>query len=169
MMKKAILAAAAILTFCSVSLAQSRTDRVEYQESSARNLEPQQSVMITPMIADLQLISDKIAYTEKDAFSRYPVSPAIVKLVPEFKKIALSRAARAYKADAIVGATIDVITNEAGFLEITVSGYPAKYVNFRNATEQDVNLVAKAKSVTGEENNKILENPEGQTRLQIEK
>ena len=125
--------------------------------------------MITPMIADLQLISDKIAHTEKDAFSRYPVSPAIVKLVPEFKKIALSRAARAYKADAIVGATIDVITNEAGFLEITVSGYPAKYVNFRNATEQDVNLVAKAKSVTGEENNKILENPEGQTRLQIEK
>ena len=168
-MKRSILVSAAALVFCTIASAQSRTDRVEYQESSARNLEPQQSVMITPMIADLQLISDKIAYTEKDAFSKYPVSQAIVKLVPEFKKIALSRAARAYKADAIVGATIDVITNNAGFLEITVSGYPAKYVNFRNATTQDVELVAKAKSVTGDENNKILENPEGQTRLQIEK
>lgn len=168
-MKKITAILTAILAACTIASAQSRTDRVEYQESSARNLEPQQSVMITPMIADLQLISDKIAYTETEAFAKYPVSQAIVKLVPEFKKIALSRAARAYKADAIVGATIDVITNAEGFLEITISGYPAKYVNFRNARLEDVELVAKAKAVTGSDNNKILENPEGQTKLQIEK
>lgn len=154
---------------CTTALAQQRTDKVEYQESSARNLEPVQSVMISPLIADMEVVSEKIYYTETEAFRNYTVSPAIVSFIPEFKKVALSRAARAYKADAIVGATVDVITNAQGRIEITISGYPARYTNFRNATLDDVTLVGKAKSIASGNDDEILQNPKNRTNLTIEK
>ncbi len=159
----------AMVLCASGAFAQQRTDKFEYQESSARNLEPEQSVMITPMIADMEVVADKIYYTESEAFANYAVTPAIVSFIPEFKKVALSRAARAYKADAIVGATVDVVTNAQGRLEITISGYPARYTNFRNATTNDIALVGQAKNVVGRQNDEILKNPKGQTRITLEK
>ncbi len=159
----------AILSCTSAAFAQQRTDKVEYQESSARNFEPVQSVMISPMIADMEVIYEKIYYTETEAFRNYTVSPAIVSLIPEFKKVALSRAARAYKADAIVGATVDVITNADGRIEITISGYPAHYTNFRNATRDDIALVGQAKVVADDNHNEILKKPKSMTNLTIEK
>lgn len=168
MMKKIVFLLVALVAAAGAT-AQQRADKVEYQESSARNLEPEQAVMITPMIADMEVISDKIYYTETEAFRNYAVTSAIVSFIPEFKKVALSRAARAYQADAIVGATVDVITNEQGKLEITISGYPAKYTRFRNATTEDIALVGHAKSVAGDNNDGILKNPQGQTRITLEK
>lgn len=169
MKSRQILLILAMTVSASVAFAQQRTDKVEYQESSARNLEPVQSVMISPMIADMEVIADKIYYTETEAFRNYTVSQAIVSFIPEFKKVALSRAARAYKADAIVGATVDVITNAQGKIEITISGYPARYTNFRNATRDDVALVGQAKAVASGNDDEILKNPKGRTNLTIEK
>lgn len=166
---KKLLFLTAFVALSLSAVAQQRTERVEYQESSARNLEPEQAVMIAPMIADIKIVAEKIYYTEKEAFKNYQVSSSIVALVPEFKKIALSRAARAYKADAIVGATVDVVTNENGTLEITISGYPACYTNFRNATSEDIALVEQAKRVAGANNEEILKNPKNRTNLTIEK
>lgn len=158
-----------LLTVCSsVALAQNKPS-VDYKESSARNLEPQHSVMITPLIADLSIIGDRIVYTEKEAFENYQVTSEIVKFIPNFKKVALSRAARAYKADAIIGATVDVITNPAGRLEITVSGYPAKYSNFRNATAEDISLVKQGLDVMTDNNADVLTSPGSQTKIEIEK
>ncbi len=169
MKKQTFLLFVAMLFSVTWTFGQQRIEKTDYQESSARNLEPEQSVMIAPMIADMEVISGKIYYTETEAFSNYPVTPAIVQLVPEFKKVALSRAARAYKADVIIGATVDVITNAAGRLEITISGYPACYTNFRNATLEDISLVGQAKNVAGDRNDEILQNPDVRTNLTIEK
>ena len=63
--------------------------------------------------------------------------------MPEFKKIALSRAAKANNADVLVGTIMD-ITTENGRLVIAVSGYAAKYKNFRNATTKDADLIREA-------------------------
>ncbi len=167
-MKKLFFSCLALVVAIGSASAQSRTERVDYQESSARNLEPQQSVMISPMIADMEVVADKIYYTETEAFRNYPLTEALIPFVPEFKKVALSRAARAYKADVIVGATVDVITNGQGYLEITISGYPARYTRFRNATSEDIDLVAQADRVMGD-SEEILQNPDTQTRVTIEK
>ncbi len=121
-------------------------DKLQYQESSARSLEPAHAVMITPFVADMQLLGDRISYTESEAFADYAITPSIVDFIPTFKNIALSRAAKFHKADAIVGATVDVITNDNGRIEITISGYPVKYVNFRNATIEDVELQSRAQA-----------------------
>lgn len=134
-----ILAMAAI---SASAFAQSKTS-IDYKESSARNLEPMHSVMVAPLIADLNVVGDQVTYTEKDAFANYTVDANVVKYIPDFKKVALSRAARAHKADAIIGATVDVVTNASGHLEITITGYPARYTNFRNATSEDIILVQK--------------------------
>lgn len=166
-MKKLVLCAIALMGVLSAS-AQNRLERVEYQESSARNIEPQQSVMIAPLIADLQILSGKISYTEVEAFKNYEVTPAIVQYIPDFKKVALSRAARKYEADVIVGATVDVVTNSLGRIEITISGYPARYTNFRNATAQDVSLVGAAKVVC-DDNVGILNSAESRTDITIQK
>lgn len=121
-------------------------DRLQYQESSARSLEPAHAVMITPFVADMQLLGDRISYTETEAFASYVLTTNVVQDISTLKNIALSRAARHYNAYAIVAATVDVVTNSEGRLGITISGYPVKYVNFRNATLEDVELQSRAQS-----------------------
>ena len=142
-MRKLILVVFAVLSTTSIF---AQKDKLSYQESSARSLEPSHAVMITPLVADMQLLGDRISYTEKDAFASYVITPNIVSDISTLKNIALSRAARAHNADAIVAATVDVVTNAEGKIEITISGYPVKYVNFRNATAVDVELQSKAQS-----------------------
>ena len=145
---KKILTTLVFLFFVTMTVTFAQSKVVEYRESSARNVEPVHSVLTAPLIADLQILGDKISYTEKDAFAQYPVSAEIVAHVPNFKKVALNNAARAHKADVIIGATVDIITNQQGRLEITISGYPAKYTNFRNATSQDLDVVMKGLQAT---------------------
>ena len=113
------------------------TSTLEYMESSARVLEADHNMLLTPLIA---VSSKKISYTEKDVFANLEVTQALLNNISELKKIALSRAARANNADVLVGSTIDIVTNN-GRLEITVSGYPAHYVKFRKADDKDVELL----------------------------
>ena len=116
------------------------TSTLEYMESSARVLEADHNMLLTPLIADLEVSSKKISYTEKEMFANLEVTQALLNNISELKKIALSRAARANNADVLVGSTIDIVTNN-GHLEITVSGYPAHYVKFRKADDKDVELL----------------------------
>ncbi|MBO4634277.1 MAG: hypothetical protein J5669_02770 [Bacteroidales bacterium] len=147
-MKKVVLVLALVLVSLA-GFAQKRTTSVEvdYMEASARYLEPAQSVIAIPLVADLKVLGGQITYTEKEAFKDYPVTEDLVSLMPNFKKIALCRAARHYKADMIIGATVDIVTNADGRLEITIIGYPAVYSNFRNATAEDLDIARKASLV----------------------
>ena len=154
----------------SLAMAQKNVS-VEYQESSTRNLEPEHYMVTAPLIADIKVTADKITYTETEAFRKFPITVDNVKdikaMMPEFKKIALSRAAKAHNADLLVGTIIDVTTDVGGFICITVSGYPAKYVNFRNATSQDMDIVRSARIATyGQDNLEILY-PQTNTNVKI--
>ena len=135
-----ILVVFAIFSFMSCSTVQTSV-KIAYMESSTENLEPQNMIMTSPMIADLKVIGDQITYTETEAFKDIEITSRVINAIPNFKRIALCKAARQYNADLIIGATLDVVTNKDGRLEITVIGYPAKYTKFRNATKEDVELV----------------------------
>lgn len=169
MLKKLLLVIASAIASVTIASAQ-KIDRIEtsvdYMESSARYLEPSQNIMTTPMIADLQVIGGSISYTETEAFKNYEVTEALISLIPGFKSIALSRAARAHKADVIIGAMVDVITNEKGRLEITITGYPARYTNFRNATNDDIELVKFGQTVIVSGESSVLETPDQQIRVE---
>lgn len=112
----------------------------EYNEATARNLEPEHTMLLTPLIADLNVSNKKIHHIEKDAFKDIVVDEWVITNIDEFKKIALCCAAQESNADVLVGAMIKVETiNER--LVITVSGYPATYKSFRNATTKDADLI----------------------------
>lgn len=169
MLKKFLLVMAVALGSGAIASAQ-KVDRIEttvdYMESSARYMEPSQSIMTTPMIADLEVVGGSISYTESEAFKNYEVTEELTHLVPGFKRIALSRAARAHKADVIIGAMIDVITNENGRLEITITGYPARYTNFRNATSNEIDLVKKGQTVILDNSSDVLDTPDQQIKVE---
>jgi hypothetical protein len=138
------------------------TELIDYMESSARILEPEHKMLATPLIADLQVSDKKINYTEKEMFANLEVTNLLLNNMPELKKIALSRAAQAHNADILVGATIDVVTKNER-LEITVTGYPAHYVKFRNVSEQDIKVMEKLHFVGGGKSNaadEIIASPE---------
>ena len=154
-MKKSIIliAATAVMASCSVQPMPQTIISYDYQESSVRILEPEQAMLLSPVMADLEVSNKKVVHTERDAFANIEIAPDVIKNISEFKKIALSRAAKAHNADVLVGTIIDVVTKNQR-LEITVSGYPAYYRNFRSATMADTELVKAALSVK----NRQLEN-----------
>ncbi len=130
-MKKFTLLAAIVIMAASCA-----PQRTLYREASGRNIEPAQSGVITPFIADLEMLSDtKQTYVET---TDYEVTMEVIRNIESFKKMALLNAAKKFNADTMVAALINVDTTDKGLLTITVTGYPAKYVNFRNMTEKDV-------------------------------
>lgn len=129
-MKKFILFA--VLAAAAVSCV---PQRMTYRESSGRNIEPSQSAVVTPMLADLELVSDtKQTYVEKTG---YYVNSYVIAQIDNYKNMALLNAAKQYDADTMVAAIINVDTDADGKLVITVTGYPARYINFRTMTEKD--------------------------------
>lgn len=134
------------------------TTYYNYSESSARNLEPEHTMLTTPLIADLDVRAKKIKYVETEAFEDVIVDRTIVDYISEFKKIALASAAEAHNADILVGATIKVETiNDR--LVITVTGYPAIYKNIRNATIKDAELVSKSQIFINTNNTEVVNTP----------
>lgn len=84
----------------------------DYNESTARNLEPEHSMMITPVIADLAVSDTRIKHVERAAFADVVVDGYAIQKenMENYKKIALSKAAKAYDADVLVASMIDVQT-----------------------------------------------------------
>ena len=157
-MKKVLFSlsiAVAMFTSCATTTITQVTD---YMESSARVLEPEHSMLLTPIIADLKVSETKVYYTETEAFANHDVTPQLIQNISALKKIALSRAARAYKADVLVGSSIDIVTKN-GRLEITVSGYPAHYIKFRNVTKEEVELLRKAEALHRNDISEVINAP----------
>ncbi len=105
-----------------------------YEERGSRNVEPQHNVVTVPIVADLELLSqEKISYTESFYCPKKNLSN-----IDNYKYMALARAIKQYEADFIIGAMFDAKFNQKGrLLEVTVTGFPAKYKEFRRATPDD--------------------------------
>ena len=130
------LSVVTVLTSCAV-----QTTIPTYTELSTRVLEPEQKMLLTPVIADLKISDEKIHYSESVSLAGISeVTPSFIQSISELKKIVLCRAARAYNADVLVAPTIDVVTQD-NKLEISVSGFPAYYTKIRNVTSDDVELL----------------------------
>lgn len=158
-MKKILFAViATALTLTSCSTLTTITQSIDYMESSARVLEPDHNMLLTPLIGDLEVSNEKVKYTEKEMFANLEVTYELLNNIAELKKIALSRAAQAHNADVLVGSTIDIVTKNKR-LEITVSGYPAHYVKFRNAKKEDIELLKNVYGINSVDGVDIINSP----------
>lgn len=68
------------------------TIKIDYMESSTQNLEPQNMIMTSPMIADLKVIGDQITYTETEAFKDIEVTQWVINnAISNFKLLYVKR------------------------------------------------------------------------------
>ncbi len=134
-MKKIFLAAAAALMLMSCA-----TGNILYQESSGRNIEPTQNAVIVPLVADLELVTtEKIEYVET---FEIVVTPYVISNIEAYKRAALVNATKKYKADTMVAALINISTRSDGkALIVAVTGFPAKYKNWRGMKPEDAWLL----------------------------
>lgn len=113
----------------------------KYDESAARYMNPAlKPGFITPIIADLDISNTKItvAETYDNTISHRDInniedSPTIEYL----KNYTVSKAVKKHNADIITAPIFDIKTSENyDKIEVTVSGYPANYINFKNLNPQ---------------------------------
>ncbi len=130
-MKKSFFTVA--ILFVSVAIS---AQKIIYQEAAGRNIEPTQNAVVVPLIAELELLSEtKIEYVET---FELPVTSQIVQNIDAYKRVALVNATKKYNADTMVAALISVLTRSDGnALILTVTGFPAKYKNWRGMTKDD--------------------------------
>ena len=123
-----------------------------YNSTAARNLEASHEMMVTPLLADVKLQpvgrqvfgEDRFYYVDIEASDAWKAQT-----IDQLKRQALFDFTKEFQADVIIGALISAQTvdeNKDGLVDregnrykvrITISGYPANYVNFRNATQND--------------------------------
>lgn len=159
-MKRTFLIAISV-ALCSVAFAQ----KIEYQAAQTRNKEPLSDVYVRPMAADLQMIkTTRQTYGPKLYHANWKLIDIASKseLLESAKSLAAYEAAKSEGADVIIGA-IYLVTHhvdksgkptEYG-VDVTVTGYPAKYVNWHlmgeKATDKDwVPYVISSQSVSHE-------------------
>ena len=123
------------------------SSEVGLTENGTRLMPVTSTAHTMPTVAELRVSSSKIShqlnvknhYTLKD-ISDFGDSPKMVYL----KKLAVSQAAQKYDADLIVAPSYSITTSEdLKTITVTVTGYPANYVNFHTATAAEMDIISK--------------------------
>ena len=144
-MKKIFFFIGAVALICSCSAPKATS----YSYSEYKTISPSQSVYTVPVIADLDVAKESITYAERINKNITTMTDAEVEaLASREKEVVVANAAKANNADVIVAPTINITTDVNKNLVIVVTGYPAKYKNFRTATEADKWIVESAKTET---------------------
>lgn len=145
-MKNIRLLAFTLLLSCLALNAQAqKKGQLGYDEATAQSVEPKITAHVTPVVADVKVTSTRITHSEtfSNALTEYDVSnPTISAEINYMKNYTLNRAAKKSNADLIVAPSFEIRTSEnMQTITVEVSGYPASYINFRTASDQDLSLI----------------------------
>lgn len=126
------LLAAMIFTSCS-------TTKISYEEYMTRQAEPvMTSPYITPTIADLEISETKETVNETFVNDLSLRSKFDNKSVEAWKEATLAKMMKEFNSDVIVAPSYNVTTSkDMKDITVEISGYPAKYVNFRSMSVAD--------------------------------
>ncbi len=131
--KAVAFCAVAILGLVGASNAQSFT------EMQTRVLEPQQSCIVRPLTADLNLIKpQRIVYV-----AHYEVFPGKFD-VDVYTSMAVAAASSEFEADVFVAPLWEAemyTASKRKMIKVTVTGYPARYSGFRPSNVQDAYFI----------------------------
>ena len=119
-----------------VSCASSMFAQAKFEHAQTRIQEGMSEFFVRPMVAELQMLNKDCQEWSFNIFPGVPLSDISVDMLENAKANAAFKATKLAGADIILGATFYVINNEkAKGLDVTVRGYPAKYVKFHNYGE----------------------------------
>lgn len=138
-MKKFILPALAVALLSSCGTT-TQLGKTEYHAQQARITEPKFQAFMTPLVGEVEVMKEKGRITS-EAYIR-PINFGAANYeyqIEEAKKYVLFAETKKHNADILIAATYDINTDDVrkGTVSIVVSGYPAKYVNWRPAKEED--------------------------------
>lgn len=115
-------------------------DQKLFEESSARMIQPQVKVFITPQVCDMQMLS-----TDREEYGPYQfeiksLDQTTNAMLDNCKARALYRATMETGADALIEPLYNcyVLSSNDKIMCIELSGYPVKYVNFRKLGKDDL-------------------------------
>ena len=124
-----------LLAVAAVSCLASCTTTLHYDELYSREIEPAQGVLVTPVLADLEILSQKRIEPYKEVWNGNLMARSGLEL-EHIKAMTLSKAAEHYDADVLIAPTFSVEFRNNSYT-VTVTGFPARYTNLRQATEAD--------------------------------
>lgn len=140
-MKRLLLLIVLSVTMTLGSYGQQRYKHV-VRQNQAKLLEPMQGAVIHPVVAELKMLTtERVSF--KYSFNVENISN-VMPYLTDFKISALTAALNQeqYMADVMIGALFQIQSTPDGTaLEITVTGFPAKYQKFRNATPEDTWMI----------------------------
>ncbi len=127
-----------IFSYLLVALVFSSCSKKTYSYAETRTVEPTQSVNVVLVVAELEVSQERITYAERLSVKANSLSNSEFNALVEQEKVqVINNATTAHEADLIVAPVVSVQTDVKNNLIISVSGYPAKYKNYRNATQED--------------------------------
>lgn len=107
--------------------------QTKFEHAQTRIQEGMSEFFIRPMVAELQMISTTTKEWTFNVLPGVSLSNVSVAMLENAKANAAYKAAKMADADIILGVTFYVVNNEEQKgLDVTVRGYPAKYINFHN-------------------------------------
>jgi len=114
-----------------------------WEESQARKVVPEIRTFVTPQICDMQMLSNERQEYGPYYFPIKSVEDTFNFDLENYKSRAHYRAVQESDADAIIEPLFNcyVYENDVKTLVVELSGYPVKYVNFRPATDSEVNMI----------------------------
>jgi hypothetical protein len=133
-MKKSILFLGVVALVCSCSTPKATS----YSYSEYQTITPAPSVHAIPVMAELEVSSERITYAERINKNIKTLTDAEVEaLASREKETVIANAVKANNADVLVAPVVNITTDANNNLVIVVTGYPAVYKNFRTATAAD--------------------------------
>jgi hypothetical protein len=136
-MKRTILTFLAILAIFNIANAQNKHN---ITQSQARLIESDFSVVTAPIIGELGEISPP-KITDSVEFFIGGFKDARAEIVPnleDYKRYTIAHFCTKSGFDIIINPLFQISTNAEGdMLKVIVTGFPAKYKSFRQATEND--------------------------------
>lgn len=137
--------AAAAMIFATDAAAQKKdSNPKKWEWAQARQILPEVRTFVTPQICDMQMLSKG-----RETFGPYyfniesGIDNTFMSAIKNYQMRALYRACQEADADAVIEPVFDsyVYEKDQKVLVVELQGYPVKYVNFRPATQNEVNMI----------------------------
>jgi len=124
-----------------------------FQDTQARLLDVMSNAYVKPLTVELQVMTKK-RISEIIPLTKQEVEQDMKGDLSNIRSFAVYRASQIHDCDVIVAATFNVRTAGDGY-EVNVIGYPANFVNWKTASQEDYEWIKMEKTVTTSEREKI--------------
>lgn len=129
-------------------MAQKKKEVKVWEESSARKIDPEIRMFVTPQICDMKMLS-----SSREVYGPYAMDVRLFYAksfsemtngnLENMQKNVAYLATKEADADAIIEPVFHswVNENDDKIVYIEISGYPVSYYNFRPATKEDIDMI----------------------------